>query len=201
MTEAAASGNVLRDQTENLHALGSTSTIPGSAYDTLLQDVGAFRDRVQHYLSHVAQGGVNIFDQNYREVPGTNPQKYATSYDEAVEDGLQKLFDAMLDRHPELIFAVAYDSNCYMAAHHKRFSAPMTGDPAVDLPHSRHKRIFADDTGKRSATFQGHHLLQTYLRDTGEVACVFSMPIRVGDRHWGCVRVAFPPSLLLQGAS
>ena len=201
MTEAAASGNVLRDQTENLHALGSTFTIPGSAYDTLLEDVGAFRDRVQRYLSEVARDGIDIFDQHYREVPNTNPQKYATSYDEAVEAGLQQLFDAMLDAHPELIFAVAYDTNCYMAAHHKRFSAPMTGDPAVDLPHSRHKRIFADDTGKRSATFQGHHLLQTYLRDTGEVTCVFSMPIRVDERHWGCVRVAFLPSLLLQDAS
>jgi methyl-accepting chemotaxis protein len=201
MAEAAASGIVLRDQTEALHALGSTFAIPGSAYDVLLQDVGAFRDRVQRYLSQAAQGGVNIFDQHYRKVPDTNPQKYATSYDEAVEPGLQKLFDAMLNAHPELIFAVAYDTNCYMAAHHKRFSAPMTGDPAVDLPHSRHKRIFADDTGKRSATFQGHHLLQTYLRDTGEVTCVFSMPIRVGGRHWGCVRVALPPSLLLRDAA
>jgi methyl-accepting chemotaxis protein len=197
MTTAQTSSGVLRDETENLHGIGSTLPVRGSVHDSLLADVEAFRDKVQRYLDQAARSGLDLFDQCYREVPGTSPQKYTTSYDEAVESELQRLFDAMLETRPELIFAVAYDSNCYMAAHHRRFSAPLTGDPEIDLRASRNKRIFADDTGKRSAMFRGHHLLQTYLRDTGEVACVLSMPIIIGGRHWGCVRVAFEPRLLL----
>jgi methyl-accepting chemotaxis protein len=197
MTSARESGMILRDRTENLHEIGAAFSVPGSVYDVLLGDVTAFRDRVQRYLTSMVQRGTDVFDQHYREIPGTSPQKYTTTYDEAVEGELQRLFDAMLDARPELIFAVAYDSNCYMPAHHRRFSAPLTGDPDIDLRASRHKRIFADDTGKRSATFRGHYLLQTYLRDTGEVACVFSMPIEINGRHWGCARVAFEPQLLL----
>lgn len=188
----------LRGYTEQMHEIGAQFTVTGSTYDTLLVAVEGFRDRIQAYLEQVFARGINIFDQTYRAIANTNPQKYATGYDEAVELGLQKLFDAMLERHPRLIFAVAYDTNCYMPAHHRAFSQPLTGDAAQDLAHSRAKRIFADDTGKRSATFAGHHLLQTYLRDTGEVACVFAMPIFIAGRHWGCVRVAFPPSLLLE---
>ncbi|TDV15585.1 methyl-accepting chemotaxis protein [Paraburkholderia caballeronis] len=197
MATAQSSSRVLRDETENLHGLGSTLPLRGSRHDVLLADVERFRDRVQAYLEQAARRGANLFDQQYRPIPGTSPQKYTTSYDDRVEGGLQALFDEMLDTRDGLIFAVAYDANCYMPAHHRRFSAPPTGDPRIDRVHSRHKRIFADDTGQRSATSRRHHLLQTYVRDTGEVTCVFSMPIAVEGRHWGCVRVAFEPALLL----
>ncbi|WP_206956061.1 methyl-accepting chemotaxis protein [Trinickia acidisoli] len=199
MSSAKASSVVLRDETENLHGIGSTVRLPGSVHDALLADSESFRDRVQRYLCKAAASGIDIFDRNYREVPGTSPQKYTTSYDEAVEAELQQLFDAMLETREGLIFAVAYDCNCYMPAHHRRFSAPMTGDPHIDLAHSRHKRIFADDTGKRAAMSRSHHLLQTYVRDTGDVTCVLSLPIHVEGQHWGCVRVAFAPDLLLRG--
>jgi methyl-accepting chemotaxis protein len=191
----------LRGHTEQMHEIGAQHTVPGSPYDVLLNQVEAFRDRVQAYLETVVARGVDIFDQAYKPVPNTQPQKFSTRYDREVEDDLAKLFDDMLKRRPGLIFSVAYDSNCYMPAHHSAYSKPLTGDAAYDLAHSRSKRIFADDTGKRSATFQGHHLLQTYLRDTGEVTCVFAMPVRVKGRHWGCVRVAFPPAFLLEGAA
>jgi len=191
----------LRGHTEQMHEIGAQHTVVGSTYDTLLVEVEGFRDRVQSYLEKVARRGIDIFDQVYQPVPGTQPQKFSTRYDREVEGDLARLFDDMLKRRAGLIFSVAYDTNCYMPAHHSAFSEPLTGDAAYDLAHSRSKRIFADDTGKRSATFQGHHLLQTYLRDTGEVTCVFAMPVRVSGRHWGCVRVAFPPELLLERAS
>lgn len=191
----------LRGHTEQMHEIGAQFTVPGSTYDTLLSAVTAFRDRVQTCLEGFVERGVNIFDQVYRAVPDTDPQKFATGYDEIVESELQAIFDDMLERQPGLIFAVAYDTQCYMPAHHRAFSRPMSGNPAQDLAYSRAKRIFADDTGKRSATFQGHHLLQTYLRDTGEVACVFAMPIYVKQRHWGCVRVAFAPAMLLDAVN
>jgi methyl-accepting chemotaxis protein len=197
MQQSRQSVAALRVHTEELHEIGADRTIPGSTYDTLMGEVGEFRDRIESYLEKAVARGIDIFDQTYRPVPNTHPQKFSTSYDQAVEDGLAALFDDMLKRRAGLVFAVAYDSNCYMPAHHSAFSKPLTGDAALDLVQSRSKRIFADDTGKRSATFQGHHMLQTYLRDTGEVTCVFAMPVRVRGRHWGCVRVAFPPALLI----
>jgi methyl-accepting chemotaxis protein len=40
-------------------------------------------------------------------------------------------------------------------------------------------------------------LLQTYLRDTGEILCDIAMPIMIGGRHWGNVRVGMPAEALL----
>jgi methyl-accepting chemotaxis protein len=41
-------------------------------------------------------------------------------------------------------------------------------------------------------------LLQTYLRDTGEVLCDIAMPIMVNGRHWGNVRIGAPADALLE---
>ena len=36
-------------------------------------------------LQEMAERGVNLFDRNYRPIPGSHPQKYHTSYDESFE--------------------------------------------------------------------------------------------------------------------
>ena len=43
-------------------------------------------------------------------------------------------------------------------------------------------------------------LLQTFMRDTGEILCDMSMPIMVGGRLWGNVRVGMPAEALLSGS-
>jgi methyl-accepting chemotaxis protein len=40
-------------------------------------------------------------------------------------------------------------------------------------------------------------LLQTYLRDTGEVLCDIAMPIYLGGKHWGNVRVGCESAVLI----
>jgi methyl-accepting chemotaxis protein len=42
-------------------------------------------------------------------------------------------------------------------------------------------------------------LLQTYIRDTGELMCDIAMPIHVGGIHWGNVRVGCQTNVLLEG--
>ena len=41
-------------------------------------------------------------------------------------------------------------------------------------------------------------LLQTYIRDTGELLCDIAMPIMVGGQHWGNVRVGCDSKVLLE---
>ena len=74
----------------------------------------------------------------------------------------------------------------------------LTGDPAVDLVQSRDKRMFNKPTELRAASNTGATLMQTYLRDTGEVLVDLSMPIMLGGRHWGALRVGFSPLALIQ---
>jgi hypothetical protein len=74
--------------------------------------------------------------------------------------------------------------------HIKAASQPLTGDPAMDLLRRRDKRIFDKPTEQRAASSTASSLMQTYLRDTGGVLLDLAMPIPVGGRHWGALRVA-----------
>ncbi len=74
---------------------------------------------------------------------------------------------------------------------------PPTGDRVVDLPVCRNKRIFNDPIGLRAAGNVQRFLLQTYLRDTGEIMTEIDVPFFFGGRHWGNLRVGFDAAVLL----
>jgi methyl-accepting chemotaxis protein len=90
------------------------------------------------------------------------------------------------------------DVNGYAPTHIKKASRPLTGNPQVDLVQSRDKRIFNSPTEQRSATNTEPSLMQTYLRDTGELVVDLAMPIYVLGQHWGGLRVGFSPHALMQ---
>ena len=101
--------------------------------------------------------------------------------------------EPFLTNHPEVVYAIATDRKGYVPTHNKRFSQPLTGDPAKDLAGNRTKRIFSDRTGSRCGAHTETVLIQTYKRDTGEVMHDLSVPIYVRGRHWGGFRVGYPP--------
>ena len=141
--------------------------------------------------------GVDIFDHNYKPIPGTDPQKYRTAYDRECERDLQPLYDRLVEETAGGAFALCIDERTYAPTHNSKYSRPPTGDRAVDLVASRDKRMFTDTTGTRAAQNRARFLLQTYRRDTGEILNDLSMPIEVGGRHWGCLRFGFKPEVLL----
>ena len=157
-----------------------------------------FRDRCQQRLEALARQQVEVFDCNYQPVPGTDPPKYRTRYDAQCESILQPLYDQLLEAIAGGRFVVGVDCNGFAPTHNSRYSRPLTGDRHSDLQHSRDKRIFADPTGLRAARNQNPFLLQTYMRDTGEILSDLSLPILVNGRHWGALRIGFDPQVLLE---
>jgi methyl-accepting chemotaxis protein len=141
-----------------------------------------------------------VFDQNYQALTCAQPPKYRTSYDQAVEAELQTLYDQALAVIPGAMAICAFDINGYLPAHHQKFSHPLTGDLQKDLACSRHKRIINDEGTRRAAAIQEGYLLQTYVRDTGEVLCDLGVPLFVAGRHWGTARTIVTPDVLLSQA-
>ena len=155
-----------------------------------------FRDELASALERLQSQGCNIFDQSYRPIPGTTPQKYAVSWGEAYDRNCQKLLDDCLADIPGAAFAVGMTQDSYLSAHNTKFSKPLTGNSEVDLVGNRTRRKFELVSEKRAAANTEQILLQTYLRDTGEVLCDLAMPIYVAGRHWGNVRVGIPAAQL-----
>lgn len=186
----------LRDSTENLQGTLAEFRTGNSMFDTLQDKCGTFRDRVTKVLQGLADRGVDVFDQQYRDIPRSNPPRFTTSYDSACDQTLTALYDDVLRDLPGLNYSLAVDNRGYAPAHNSAVSQAPTGDPSVDLAKCRHKRIFNDPVGLRLAQNQKPSLFQTYVRDTGEVLNDLSMPIFINGRHWGAVRIGFKHELL-----
>lgn len=196
MDDAAHRVDELRLGTEDMQGVLAEFRTGGTTFDHLVTATTQLRRDVAAVLQRQATQGRDVFDRRYQRIEGSNPPRFHTSYDEAVEAPLQALFDAVLGSLDGCVYALAVDEKGYAPAHNKVFSQPPTGNPAQDLLRSRHKRIFDDPVGQKLAANQKPFLFQTYLRDTGEVINDMSMPIFIGGRHWGAVRVGFDSSRL-----
>ncbi len=197
MKQCQDSAKTLRESTEDLQCTLADFRTGNSMFDTLHDRCTQFRDQVSSVLQRLNERGVNIFDQQYKEIPGSNPKRYTTAYDNQCDSELTRIYDDLLGDFQGLTYSLSVDSNGYAPAHNGIFSNPPSGDPVVDLAKSRHKRIFNDPVGLKLAKNQKPSLFQTYVRDTGEILNDLSMPITIGGRHWGAVRIGFKTDLVI----
>ncbi len=196
MKQCLDSAKTLRESTEDLQCTLADFRTGNSMFDTLHDRCTVFRDQVADVLKKLHERGVNVFDQAYKDIPGSNPKRFTTAYDGMCDAELTQLYDKLLQDVPGLTYSLSVDTNGYAPAHNGVFSNPPSGDPAVDLVKCRHKRIFNDPVGIKLAKNQKPSLFQTYVRDTGEILNDISMPIVIGGRHWGAVRIGFKSDLL-----
>ena len=179
----------IRRQTESVQEVLADMRTGNTAFDGLSDAVEAFRDAAAGLLEAARKGGADVFDRHYRRIPGSEPPRYHTAYDRAIDEPLTRLLDRVLESVPGAIYTILVDNRGYAPAHNSRFSHAPTGDPAQDILRARHKRIFDDPVGSRLAANTGSMLFQTYSRDTGEIVNDISVPVYLGPEHWGAVRI------------
>jgi methyl-accepting chemotaxis protein len=145
-------------------------------------------------LDGAAARGIDVFDQVYRPIAGTDPRQYHTGYDMALEAPLQAVLDRVLERFEWGRFCVLVDRNGYAPTHNRCHSHPACGDPAVDGERSRHKRLFdTPDALAVARQTDKPFVVRTYTRDNGDILTEVAVPLRVGGRHWGALRYGFDP--------
>lgn len=199
MAESEKSSEGLSKATESVQELVSSFKIGRGAFDYNVHFAKEFRDDLQRKLEDMQKRGVNIMDRNYQPIPNTNPQKFRVAYDEDYIRECQELLDAALKNMKGCVYAVGVDKNGYLSAHNAKFSQPLTGDYLKDLAGNRTRRKFESPTEIRAARNTAPLLLQTYIRDTGELMCDIAMPIHVGGVQWGNVRIGCRTEVLLEG--
>ncbi len=195
--EAQTSANDLSRSTEQVQETVSRFKIGSGNFDDILTTVRRYRDIIEAKIQAMADSGINVFDRNYRAVPDTYPQKYKTSYDDVFATHIQPLIDALVGEVKGGTFSLCVDVNGYGPTHNSKYSRPLTGNREEDIAASRDKRLFDDPTGSRGARNTAPFLLQTYMRDTGEILNDLSMPMFVNGKHWGGLRLGFDPRALL----
>ena len=139
---------------------------------------------------------VDLFDENYRPIPGTDPAQVTTRFCELTDRLLPQVQERVLGLSGRVVFCIAVDRNGYVPTHNRRYCQPQRpGEQAWNTANSRYRRIFNDRTGLASARNRRPFLLQTYRRDMGNGQFVLmkevAAPISVDGRHWGGLRLAF----------
>ncbi|MCH8506180.1 MAG: methyl-accepting chemotaxis protein [Ectothiorhodospiraceae bacterium] len=158
----------------------------------LLEIVEGRRDQLQRAIERLVDEGVDMFDRNYKPVPGTEPQKYELSYAKPFQQACQDLVEGWRGEIPDSPFCLPLDSKGFVVIHYREVSQPPTGDPKVDLLKSRNMRFF----DQRDINFTTRFRLQSYLRDTGEVMFNLTVPVTVKGKRWGGVFMGLKPEAL-----
>lgn len=187
MRESQKHSSDLEVATEETQELLSRFIIGYGGFESMIQAGRGWAQKTQQTLQQLADSGQNIFDTNYKRLnPQQLPEKFDVSYASAYEGVMRPLFDSFIAERSEFIYAIAVDRNGYAAAHHTKVSNAMTGNFEVDNLKSRHRRKFDGNRAEqRRASHTSPFLLQTFIRDTGEVLNDLSIPLYVNGQHWG----------------
>ncbi len=189
MDEAEKYSSGLFTIAEEMQEDMSTYMVGQGAVQEAMNKTKECRDSLQIKIEGYLEKGTDVFDTKYREIPNSNPKRYKTAYDDLFEKELQPIYDKMLGIINGSIYALCVDQNGYAPTHNSKFAKPPTGKYEVDLLNTRDKRIFGDKTGITLAKNQKPFLVQTYMRDTGEIINDFSMPLFIKGKHWGALRI------------
>ena len=178
-----------------------------------------FSTDYQEVRGAAARRFAGLFDVT-RVTDGFTPPKFATSWDAELDDELLPVVDEHGFRDAAMIFMCVVDVNGYVAMHRRDFRRDITGDAARDLAYNRIKRFFEDPVALRSARvgLDADHvpqrasraqfrnagidldrmpagrrarMVQSYLRDTGEVANLLAVPLFADGKRWGAVRIGY----------
>ena len=178
------------------HTAASGKRIPDSPF------IDAVRDAASHaaaaFEAALDKGEITLdalFDEKYREVPGSDPTQHMTQFVALTDRVMPAIQEPLLELDARVVFCAAVDRNGYLPTHNRKFSQSQGKDPVWNAANCRNRRIFNDRTGLSAGRNTKPFLLQTYRRDMGGGKFVLmkdvSAPITVRGRHWGGVRMGY----------
>ena len=117
----------LLDLSENLITLISDSGVETSdtplisaAIETAKQISAAFEAAIERGEIRLDQ----LMDENYREIPGTDPKQYFTDYVEFTDRILPPIQDPLQKTDPRIVFCVAWANSGYLPTHNPNYRRP-----------------------------------------------------------------------------
>ena len=199
MEETFTQADSLRDTTHfTLRSLAGFRLGVGKM-EELTQLLMQRRQEIERRLGALAESGVDLFDQRYSPVAGTNPQKHDVSWADPFIKQIRPLLDEW-DKGGQdgIVYTAALNDLGYLPTSRSASSQPPTGDPKIDAARSNYKVYAvpnaADLQFLKSCTYLN---MGTFaLPGTSTIVFVMYVPLEVKGRRWGTMSAAVLPAAL-----
>ncbi len=146
----------------------------------------------------VAAGQVTVdafFDQDYRQVPGSNPPRFRTALSDWADANWRPVLDRVVGEGDGSRMCCQADMNGFLPTHTSDRSRQPTGDLAHDTMHCRNGRILLGPIDKKAKQSTEPYMMAVYRQEgDGQRYVVVRnvyVPLFVGGRRWGDFELAY----------
>ncbi|MCA0908835.1 methyl-accepting chemotaxis protein [Qipengyuania gaetbuli] len=136
-----------------------------------------------------------LFDQNYRPQPGTNPQLYRTSLSDWADANWRPINDAVVGEGGHVIMCSQADMNGFLPTHVTEHSRKPIGELAHDTKYCRNGRIILEGVDLVAKSTKDPYTMAVY-RQEGDgrnyvVVRNVYVPVYINGRRWGDFELAY----------
>lgn len=135
-----------------------------------------------------------VFDRDYKPIPGTNPQQYHNGLCEWADVHVRPIIDKYKVRDSAVIGSAITDVNGYLPTHLAERSKPQGPDPVWNEANCRNRRILMDETTRKAVLSEKPAMLATYRMDLGDTTIAVKnvfVPLFIRGRRWGNYEIAY----------
>ena len=136
-----------------------------------------------------------LFDTDYREIPGSKPVRYRTSLMDWAHANWRHVLDGAKAANSSVLAAACTDMNGYLPTHLTDRSREPTGDLTHDTTYCRNGRILLGPIDKKAKASSAPYMMAVYRQEndgrTYTVVRNVYRPLFVGGRRWGDFEIAY----------
>jgi methyl-accepting chemotaxis protein len=137
----------------------------------------------------------DLFDEGYREIPGSNPKQFVTRAMAFYDRILPEIINPGLAAGPNVAFSIAVDRNAWVPTHNPQFSKPQSNDAEWNAANCRNRVMFRIPQLLKAMASEAPLTMQTFRRELGHGRIVMmklvASPIVVANRKWGHMGIGY----------
>lgn len=156
------------------------------------------REVVARAETAIAEGSLTsetLFDQAYREVPGSNPKRYRTRLSDWADSNWRPVNDRVTAEGGPIKMCSQADMNGFLPTHVSDRSRTPTGDLAYDTKYCRNGRILLDPIDRKAKASTDPYMMAVYRQEgdgqTYEIVRNVYVPLIINGRRWGDFELAY----------
>ena len=136
-----------------------------------------------------------LFDQNYHEIPGSNPPRYRTALNDWADEAWRPLLDKAKASDRRVMAAACTDMKGFLPTHLTECSRQPIGEVTHDTAYCRNGRILFDAIDQKSKLSNAPYMMAVYHQEGDgkkyRVVRNVYIPLYVRGRRWGDFELAY----------